>query len=112
MRSKLSSFLRYLEVEKGYSLDTIEAYRLDIEKGLIPFMEQQGKFEVGEVTKADIQAYLDYLATSRGNSNVTRARKLASIKSFFKYLVENEGLAANPAASIGAQGSQRKSRNT
>jgi hypothetical protein len=33
---------------------TIEAYRLDIEKGLIPFLHQRGKFEAGEVTKADI----------------------------------------------------------
>jgi len=55
---------------------------------------------VEEVTRADIQFYLDYVAISRGNSNVTRARKLAAIKAFFNYLEENEGLAANPAASI------------
>jgi len=100
MRNGLNRFLRYLEVEKGYSQGTIEAYRFDIERGLIPFMEQQGKFEVGEVTKSDIRAYLDYAATRRGNSSVTRARKLAAIKSFFNYLVENEGLEANPAALI------------
>ncbi len=61
---------------------------------------QQGKSEIGEVTKADIRGYLDYVATSRGNSNVTRARKLAAIKSFFNYLVEDDGLEVNPAASI------------
>jgi site-specific recombinase XerD len=102
MRNKLNRFLRYLEVEKGFSPGTIEAYRLDIERGLIPFLYQRGKIEVGEVTKADIRAYLDYVATSRGNCNVTRARKLAAIRSFFNYLVENEGLGANPAASIGS----------
>ena len=102
MRSKLNKFLHYLQIEKGFSQGTIEAYRLDIEKGLIPFLHQRGKFEVGEVTKADIRDYLDYVATSRGNSNVTRARKLAAIKSFFNYLVENEELEANPAASIGS----------
>ena len=36
----------------------------------------------------------------RGNSNATRARKLAAIKSFFNYLVENEELEVSPAASI------------
>jgi len=66
---------------------------------------------VGEVTRADIRAYLDYLATSRGNSNVTRARKLAAIKSFFNYLVENEGLETG-SLDKEAQGYQRKSRNT
>jgi len=100
MKSKLNEFLRYLQIEKGFSLGTIEAYQLDIERGLIPFLHQRGKFEVGEVTKADIRDYLDYVATSRGNSNVTRARKLAAIKSFFNYLVENEELEVNPAASI------------
>jgi site-specific recombinase XerD len=55
---------------------------------------------VEEVTKDDIRAYLDYLAAERANSGVTRARKLAAIKSFFSYLVENEELEANPAASI------------
>ncbi len=100
MRSKLNEFLRYLQIEKGASQGTIKAYQLDIEKGLIPFLHQQGKFQVGEVTKGDIRGYLDYVATSRGNSNVTRARKLAAIKSFFNYLVENEELEVNPAASI------------
>jgi len=100
MRSKLNKFLRYLQVEKGLSQGTIKAYQLDIERGLIPFLHQRGKFEVGEITKADIRDYLDYVAISRGNSNVTRARKLAAIKSFFNYLVENEGLEVNPAASI------------
>jgi len=99
-RSKLNRFLRYLQVEKGFSQGTIEAYRLDIERGLIPFLHQRGKFEVGEVTKDDIRAYLDYVATDRGNCGATRARKLAAIKSFFNYLVENEGLKVNPAASI------------
>ena len=108
MKSKLSRFLRYLQIEKGASQGTIKAYQLDIERGLIPFLHQRGKFEVGEVTKADIRGYLDYQATARGNSNVTRARKLAAIKSFFNYLVENDGLEANPAASIRSPRIQEK----
>jgi len=86
MRSKLNEFLRYLQTEKGYSQGTIEVYELDIERGLIPFLHQRGKFQAGEVTKADIRAYLDYLANGRGNSSTTRARKLAAIKSLFNYL--------------------------
>jgi len=79
MRSKLNKFLHYLHIEKGFSQGTIEAYRLDIEKGLIPFLRQQRKLEVGEATKDDIRAYLDYVATDRGNCSATRARKLAAI---------------------------------
>lgn len=100
MRKELNRFLHYLEVEKGYSHGTIGAYQLDIRKGLIPFLRQRSKFRAEEVTKGDIRAYLDYLAVERGNSGVTRARKLAAIKSFFNYSVENEELEVNPAASI------------
>jgi len=100
MKSNLIQFLRYLKIERGYSQGTIEVYRLDIERGLIPFLCQQGTFKIAEVTKDDIRGYLDHQATARGNSNATRARKLAAIKSFFNYLVENDGLEVNPAASI------------
>ena len=40
MQKELNRFLHYLKVEKGYSQGTIEAYRLDIEKGLIPFLRE------------------------------------------------------------------------
>jgi len=100
VESELSRFLRYLKVERGCSSSTIKAYCLDLGKSLIPFLNQQGKFEVGEVTRDDIRAYLDFLAFKKGNSNAARARKLAVIKSFLNYLVENEGLEVNPAASI------------
>jgi len=100
MKSKLNRFLHYLHTERGFSPGTVEAYQLDIERGLIPFLHQRGKLDTEEVTKDDIQAFLDYQANARGNSNVTRARKLAAIKSFFNYLVDNGELEVNPAASI------------
>jgi integrase/recombinase XerD len=100
MIDELNRFLHYLGVEKGLSRGTTDAYRLDLEKGFIPFLYRRGKYLVAEVTRDDIRDYLDYTATSRNNSSITRARKLAAIKSFFKYLVENEDLEINPSASI------------
>ena len=43
--------------------------------------------DIGTITKEDIYVYMDYLTKVRGNSAVTRARKLSSLKGFFKYLV-------------------------
>ena len=62
MQTELNRFLHYLQVEKGYSQGTIKAYQLDIGRGLIPFLHQQGKFWVQKVTKNDIRAYMEYLA--------------------------------------------------
>lgn len=100
MEKRLDRFLHYLRVEKGFPETTTQAYRLDIGKGLIPFLKQRGKSSIKRVAKDDIRAYLSHLATTKGNCSATRARKLAAVKSFFNYLVANEGLKANPAAQV------------
>ena len=56
VKRKLKKFLRYLQIEKGFSQGTIEAYQLDIQKGLIPFLHQRGKSEIAQVTKDDIRS--------------------------------------------------------
>ncbi len=100
MKNELNGFLHYLEVEKGFSPGTISAYRLDISGSFLPFLFKKGKCIAKEITREDIKVYMDYLTINRKNSVVTRARKLAAIKSFFKYMVENEMLEINPAASV------------
>jgi site-specific recombinase XerD len=100
MKNELNGFLHYLEVEKGFSPGTISAYRLDISGSFLPFLFKKGKCIAKEITREDIKVYMDYLTINRKNSVVTRARKLAAIKSFFKYMVENEMLENNPAASV------------
>jgi site-specific recombinase XerD len=95
MKNELNGFLHYLEVEKGFSLGTIAAYRLDLSGSFFRFLFRRRKYNVKEVTKEDIKAYMDYLTIKKGSSVITRARKLAAIKSFFKYLIENELLEIN-----------------
>jgi len=89
-----------MKTERGFSEGTIQAYQLDIGKGLTPFLNRRGKSQLEDVTKDDIQTYMDFLTNEKGNAAVTRARKLAAIKSFFRFLVENGQLETNPAASI------------
>ena len=87
-------------METGCSTGTIEAYRSDLQKGVLPFFRKRGRFDLSSVDKSDIRDYMDFLVSEKGNSNITRRRKLAAIKSFFNYMVENEELGINPAASI------------
>lgn len=100
MHEKLGSYLRYMKTERGFSEGTIQAYQLDIGKGLTPFLHRRGKSHPEDITKDDIRAYMDFLTSEKGNAAVTRARKLAAIKSFFSYLVDIEQLKINPASSI------------
>jgi len=96
----LQRFLEYVRSERGLSQATIEVYALDLSRGFIPFMRRQGKLEASAITKEDIGAYLCYLMGERKNSNPTRARKLAAIKSFFNFLEENGRISINPAARL------------
>lgn len=102
MKTRIDDFISYLKVEKGYSQRTVEEYYLDVKQSLVPFLNRQGIHNVSRVTKNSIQKYLDYLATTKGNCNATRARKLASVKTYFNYLVEAGLLKKNPASSIGS----------
>jgi len=100
LKNEISSFINYLNVEKGYSPRTVDEYRLDVESSLVPFLGKLGVLNAKRVTKSIIQRYLDYLAKERGNCSATRARKLASVKAYFNYLVETGVLKENPARSI------------
>ncbi|WP_407928949.1 site-specific tyrosine recombinase XerD [Heliobacterium mobile] len=82
-------FLTHLAVERGLSVNTIEAYRRDLDD-LSAFLRAQGSKDSEEINRNDLVAYL-YHVHKRGLSPATRARRLAAIKGFFAFLLE-EGL--------------------
>jgi site-specific recombinase XerD len=86
MRQEISGFLGYAGSERGFSPKTIDAYRHDLGKFSEFAEEEIGKsWEWGDVDQYTIKSYLQSLA-DRGNAAVSRGRKLATLKSFFKYL--------------------------
>ncbi len=97
MNNYISQFLSYLSVEKNFSPRTIGAYQHDLNK-LTVFLSSIRKSSITEVSKDDIRKFLHEVAST--NSEVTRARKLSSIKSFFKYLTREGIIEANPAADV------------
>jgi site-specific recombinase XerD len=67
------------------------------------FLDTKNKTGVEDVTIDDVRAFVSELSESgikKPNAAVTVARKLSSIKSFFKYLVRFRKVAANPAADV------------
>lgn len=91
----LNDFLKYLIIFKNYSKLTVEEYRKDLIlffEFLIEFLNLEIKlkditiFILSTIGEKDILAFLVYLNACKNNSPKTRNRKLASIKSFFKYL--------------------------
>ena len=127
----LRDFLAYHETIQGHSSKPVYEYFLDLrnflrymklEKGLVPRSTPLDEISIDDVdvslvrsvTLADVYAYLSFLSRSRAkNHNApqagcgleasTRARKVASIRSFYKYLVNKaKVLTENPIQELDA----------
>lgn len=95
-------FLGYLQVERGYSKQTIYNYFVDLRIFSYFMLEKhQGKSAIEEqnlstidlqffkqITRQDITSYLAWLSFERNLRENSRNRKIASLKSFYKYLVD------------------------
>ncbi|MDK0701956.1 tyrosine recombinase XerC [Clostridium perfringens] len=102
---RVIEFLNYLENVKGKSLNTVKGYSVDlglffkflkVYKGLENNIELEkieeveisdlGDNFIKDITLSDIYAFLAFLEKVRNNSAYARARKVATLKSFFKFL--------------------------
>ncbi len=103
MRTEINNFLNYLSVEKGFSENTIVAYRNDLNQ-LADFAE--GETARNEVTPSwanfTRQGMLSYLLNlkERGYADTTAARKVAAAKSFFGFLVAEGNIRTDPTENM------------
>ncbi len=97
MRQEVESFLSHLSTEKGFSSNTIEAYRNDLSQ-LASFIEEQATMKgySPKWASVDRNLLISYILDlkERGYASATVARKVAAIKSFFDFLV-SEGVFQN-----------------
>lgn len=99
----LRDFLAYHETVQGHSRQTVDEYYLDMrgffrflkrERGVVPKDTAAEDISIADVDLTFVQSvdlsqvydYLFYLSKEKGLNNASRARKAASIRSFFKYL--------------------------
>jgi integrase/recombinase XerC len=106
----IDQFIESLAAEKGYSSHTQRAYRhnllelaafvaADSDHGKVLKASQTlGKVTLNAVDTLQIRRYLGYLHNR--NQKATIARKLAAIRSFFRYLHKHRFIEDNPAESL------------
>lgn len=108
MEAKVKDFLEYLAVERGYSKNTLSAYEIDLSQ-FLDFLRRGGKENSwGEVSKEDIVSYVLHLRGDRRYSSSTVARKVAAIKSFFKFLSQEEVVPGNPTTGLDSPKVERR----
>ena len=103
MRQLKDKFLSYIKNEKNYSANTVAAYTNDLD-AFIAFLDKKKSGEVEPVT------IREFVVGMNGSnfSKATMERKIAVLKSFFKYL-KREGLKkTNPAAGISFPRKEKK----
>jgi len=95
VKPQTESFLRYLRVEKNASRFTLRSYQIDLEQ-FFSYLKEQ------EALRIDRKAIRDFLArlAHRGLQPSTMNRKLASLRSFFKFLKARGLIESNPAESL------------
>jgi integrase/recombinase XerC len=104
-KSLIGLFLESLAAEKGYSDQTIRAYRKDLEAFFSFIAQSQAAGEgrkksartvsPSQIDGIRIRGYLGFL--HRRNKKTTIARKLSAIRSFFRFLVKRGLISENPA---------------
>jgi integrase/recombinase XerD len=98
MEEKIQEFLKFITVEKGYSQNTLAAYRNDLSQ----FAAYLGKHQLSwdQVDRDIIMDYIMLMKAEQEYASSTVARKVAAIKSFFHYLVNQGELADDPTATL------------
>lgn len=100
MTEALASFLNHLVVEKNSSEHTTKAYRDDLTQAIAYFRTQLGKdASIKQVSTRTIRGFLAHLH-ELGFSKSTISRRLAAVRSWFKFLCRQSELTVSPAEGI------------
>src|ERR1700712_1162786 len=97
---ELERYLRHVGIERGRSVNTVAAYRRDLD-AFLTAIEEQGLTEPAAITTPVVTAYARSLRERPyplAASSVARA--LSSVRGFTRFLVEEGELEADPAVEV------------
>src|SRR5262245_50938601 len=96
MEAALADFLRFLALEKNASDVSVKSYREDLTQASTFFRETFGVSKPGQLSSRQLRALSVWLHES-GYARTTIARRIAAVRSWFRYLCREGVLKTNPA---------------
>ncbi|HRN25092.1 MAG TPA: tyrosine-type recombinase/integrase [Ignavibacteriaceae bacterium] len=102
----IRKYLEEISSIRRYSANTIKSYKTDLEEFAI-FCTDQDRADVSKITERFIKSFLMVLS-EKDLDKKTIARKLAAIRSTFKYAFQNDLITENPLSFISNPKSNRK----
>ncbi|MBI5098090.1 MAG: site-specific tyrosine recombinase XerD [Nitrospirae bacterium] len=97
MIDPIERFLYYLTVEKGLSLNTLEAYKRDIRK-FNAYLEETGK-SITNFRRSDLVSFINNLRDS-GNQSATLARNIAALRGLCKFMLMEGIIKEDPVENL------------
>ena len=112
-KNAVTSFVKYLIAERGYSELTAQEYEYDL-KLFATYLEDEFDWEIDNLTvnqigQFQVSSFLNDLVLIQDNSPTTRNRKLYSLRSFFKFLTKKNIIEDDPSTLIEATKTASKS---
>ena len=97
MEKQIKQFLEFLQIDKKLSDNTLQSYRRDI----LQFEKYLSDVNISyeKVTEEEIEKYINYLKNV-GKKTSTISRNLATIRSFYQYLIKNKKIETDPTTKI------------
>ena len=97
MCKSLNDFYFFLKKERNFSNNTIKSYMTDLNK-FKNFLNDDN-YDINKISRKQIRAFLSS-EFDKKYSDRTIARRLASLKSYFKFMVKSEQISSNPSENI------------
>lgn len=95
----------YLKYQKNYSIETINSYHIDINE-FLEYLDSESII-YKNVNYDDIRFYLMFL-NNKNNNNSTISRKISSLRSFYKFLLNKNIIKSNPFTLINLPKKEKK----
>ena len=105
MSDLLNTYETYLKTEKNASGNTVSSYLRDVRQFEVEMLAQD--IPLTDVTGKQVDGYVRLL-TGRGKSAATVTRSVASLKSFYNYLMQTGLVDQNPAKGVAPAKVERK----
>jgi integrase/recombinase XerC len=98
--TSINKFIDYIALERGASPHTCRAYRKDLEL-FAAFLTEKGlPADAATIDHLTIRLYLGHLYQRKGIKRTSVVRKLATLRTFFRYLKREGMIAKNPAKMV------------
>ena len=108
MDRQLKFFFNFLENDKKLSKNTLESYKRDL-KQFREYLEEHG-IHYNRVKEEDVQNYIQELQ-DKGKKASSISRCIASIRSFFQFILKNKKIKVDPTTNIQSPKIEKRTPN-